>query len=401
MKKALTLIMIFCIMISLIACENNSEHDNSIDAIPTNEPTQTQEEPLQNENREEVKHTGVKLKGKIVGASEYSEGFAFACINERTDTVYCITKEGYIVFEIHVEENNSSQYHKIDAKFTNGFALFNNVIYDYTGKAINPKDVGAEKFYDVAFEGKYILASTFAFDGNSPKYKTGVLDFNLQWVIPLSEAFYDAVGKSLSKYSPYNTSYAVDYCAKDYLYTNINDSFVNLKTGKVTTESPTNVLSSKWLPLPYEASYVTYDIAPALTLNEFQNVYRLGNFVNGKASVIQYDKKSDTASFFLINEKGEQLFDAINLEHRDSNVIYDGNDTILVTTGHTPTLVTAKTYSANGEYIAGFSTETLQTTSGISVFTIGDGVILVVLQGNNYNYEYEALYFSKDFTPLF
>ncbi len=384
-KRIIVTLITMCLLISLTACGNiksSRSKNSSDDDDSTNDFLDNNKE---NENNN-IKHTGKKLEGTIAAASVFSEGLAFVKITGNKDTTYCITKEGYIVFVLDSSYNISNvELYFANLKFVNGLAPINNGLCDTTGKVTYPEDVGATRFYDIALEGKYILAEKITSTYNSAKKEFGIMDLSFNWVVEPTEALYNAFSFSEST-----------YYHKDYLFCGDNKCYLNLKTGEIVYEPPFSTPSSEW-SIYTDHTYRDENKNIVLDLSQHETIYKLGEFKNGKAGILFYNKESRTYYFTLIDEKGKFAFEPVSFEAATGlrEICYDGKDTIFITTGSLGGDA-AMCYNTNGELIGSMSTDTLKSMSYRFMFS--DGVVRLI---GGYNFSYETYYYNPDFTPLF
>lgn len=376
MKRILSLLLALSILFCLCACGNSSsgrsrDRDDSESSLDDNDS------PSSNESQK-IKHTGKKISGEITSASLFSNGLAFVCIDNDDQTTYCITKEGYIVYQI----NNQHVNNIVALTFSGSFVLINNILYDMQGNATAPEDLGVTQFYDLAFEGGYIIADIITADYSSTKKELCVFDKNFDVVIAPSEELYSAVENSLKHLSD-------AYYYQDTVYFQWDDCYLNLKTGEISEDAPFEIPSSMW-----KKGYNNYTVDDDvyLDLSNYENIRSLYEFQNGKAPISFYNKDAKLYFFSMIDEDGNLLFDPVKFGENHVLIDYDGYETLIV---YDTNRKKVKSYNIRGELLG----ELDKTSSRDSwSFDVGDSVIRVCC-GSAYRSYYS--YFNSDFTPLF
>ena len=110
MRKFLCLLLSLTILASLTACRCQPLWENW--------------DNITQDDAEVLAHTGKKYDQKIVGSSIFSEGVAFVAASVLDEKISCIDKNGYILFEIEINENDihhadwkRNEYNIIDYSF--------------------------------------------------------------------------------------------------------------------------------------------------------------------------------------------------------------------------------------------------------------------------------------------
>lgn len=376
MKKITALLLFFAILFSFSACVGENISSNfSSDGTP------------------KIKDTGKKLTGEISHSSNFSHGLALVCIDGDENTIYCINKKGNIIFEINEEASYLNPV-LTPITFNGTYLFFRGKLYDIKGKMTTPEDVGVTKFYDIALEGGYILAENVVADFSSTKKELCVFDEEFNLIIQPSEELYTMVEGAISSVDSLMTS---SYYYNDYVYFFLgeNSCFLNLKTGESTYEAPFEIPSSQWTT--YDSCYMEENDPSdpnneeniRIDLREYDNIYWLGRFKNGKAPIKFYNKDIDACFFTLIDEQGDFQFDPVQAPTR-STINYDGLDTIIVEYGHS-----VKSYDSKGEFWGEWKNDNMYKSY---YFDVSDGVILIY--GGSASTD-EAFFYNPDFTPLF
>ncbi len=171
-----------------------------------------------------------KISGDIAAGSVFSEGKAFVSLAADNDTTYCINKDGYILFKLN---EKMGAIGTIDCTFKNGLTLIQKYqeqhICDKNGKVTYPKDVGATKFYDIGFEGGYILAEVVESTFDSTVKKAGIMNTDFEWTVGPTEELYKYINKLNL------VSYTKDRYFNDIVYIGKAKVYLDLKTGKIVS----------------------------------------------------------------------------------------------------------------------------------------------------------------------
>jgi len=405
MKRIITFILALMLLLSITACadrqsasdDKQSASNDKQSVSDDNQNTSDGKQDVSADNdagtseNDEIKHTGKKVSGEITGASVFSEGLAFVCLDGNKEKTYCINKEGYIVFELDKKLVVNGE---INAKFINGHALVDGGICDTKGKIIYPEDVGATEFYDIALEGGYIVAEKTTADYSSSRFELGVLNFDFEWVIQPSEEIYNIVKEDLRFITVLNTK---SYYYKDFVYFEMCQKYLNLKTGEVSEIAEIELPSHMWQRYT-DNTYRDYEENILLDLSEHKNVSLAygSTFVNGKAPILFHNQEAKKYYFTVIDECGTFLFEPVEIINA-ANVgkfVFDGKN-ILITNSAT-SIDRIWSYNIDGEYLGCQEPKTLGYMSYSCV--IFDSVILVK---GGYNYSHKCYYFNTDLTPLF
>lgn len=377
MKKILSLLLALTFLVSLAACRNNEVSSND------NNDTST--------NSTDIKHTGKKISGEITGASVFSDGLAFVCVDGNKEKTYCINEDGYIVFEL---EQKLVVNNTIYSKFINGLSLIPQGICNTEGKVTTPEEVGATSFYSIAFEGGYILAEKITSDYSSSKKELGVLNKNFEWIVPLSEDLYSSVENSLSGLTSIDSK---SFYSNDYIYFENTKNYLDLKNGTIAETANIPFPSNAWKTFS-DNTFRDNNGNTILDLNKHDNIILLSGsrFNNKKAPVKFYNPDTNTNFFTLIDESGNFLFEPVatnnNMSIADFN--FDGETTLIINS--TMGVDTIQSYNSNGELLGQLNTDTLGNMSYHC--DISDGIIVVRGGLNNSK---RCYYYNNDFTPLF
>lgn len=377
MKRVLVVILVLSMMLLFVACGSNVSYDrdnNESDKKPT--------------SGTEIEHTGKKLSGKIIGGSVFSEGLAFVAVSDNSEITYCINKDGYIVFEI---SEKLVLYGIIDQRFVNGHVLINGGICDTSGKITYPEDVGASKFYDIAFSGGYIIAEKVTSDYSSTKNELGVLNFEYEWVIEPSEALYAALEDGLYEALAIGTR---SFYSDGIAYFDEAECGLNINTGEIVDKRDVKIPSVKWRNFA-DNTYRDSDENVILDLSKTSNiVYDSGSeFVNGKAPIRFYNQSANKSYITLVDESGKFQFEPVEVVNVSEITYMDFDGDSIVVLSSDDQLI--QCYNSKGELIGELDTSTLNSKAKFGC-KIDDGVIKVSSGSSNL-----CFYFNTDFTPLF
>lgn len=372
MKKIFSLILAVIIMISMSACVGQKTKNSTGD----------------NSEKIAIEHTGKKINGEITAASVFSDGLAFVCLDGNKEKAYCIDKQGNIVFEL--ENKIQSAFGKISNKFENGYALIDGGICNTKGEITYPKDVGATEFLEIALKGGYIIATKVTADYNTSKQEIGVMNTNFEWIVQPSETIYNEICEDLWTTSTSNTQ---SFYADGVVYFEGCKKYLNVKTGEVSDSTDINIPSENWI------YYTDYKFRNAneevmVDLSVLSNIESTGSnsYKNGKVPVIFFNQSVGKRFWTLVNEKGEFLFEPVEMinftEFVFSWIKFDGETTVF--------------YDASTEKLSSFNSKG-ELSGEISVIDlsygeINDGVILLV-SGDAYSQT--CRYYNADFSPLF
>ena len=371
LKKLLSIMFGVVILLTITACANN-EGISNIDGVNSQESA--------------IEHTGEKINGEITGASNFSEGLAFVCVNGNKEKTYCINTEGYVVFELDFRAVNAMG--KIESRFVNGLAKVGEGLCDTKGRITMPADVGATAFCDIALDGGYIIAERVTSDFESSKKELGVLNTSFEWVINPSEEIYNATG-GISMIPNSTQCFYYD----DYFYFEDTNKYLNLKTGEI--ENKIDVFpSERWVNS--DKNFYDYYNTEMLSLesNKTINMPSGSDFKNGKAPVRFINQETNKYYFTVINEKGEFLFEPIETI-AFQNFVFDGENILALDQSINPKKIVS--YNINGQLLGQIETETIAKNNSFSCY-VNDGVVLLNA-GRNSNYT--CYYYNTDFTPLF
>ncbi len=377
MKKILALFITLSLMFSLVACgEKPSTPVNNDNTLSTST---------------NIKHTSKKISGEITGASVFSDGLAFVCLDGNNGTTYCVNRDGYIVFEL---DKNLAINGVIYQKFINGYTLIDGGICDTKGKIVYPEEVGVTKFYNIAFEGGYVVAEKVTSDYSNTKKELGIMDMNFEWVIQPSEELHNAVGNDLLSTEALNTK---SFYCDDFIYFAESKNYLNLKSGEISSTASINLPSHKWQSYS-DNTFKDYNKNIIVDLREHKNIVFTGStYKNGKAPIKFYNQEASANFFTLINEKGEFLFEPIKVENiSDIGLFHFDGENVLIA----DSLLGAQMiqcYNSKGELMGELNTKTLEDNSHYSC-DIGEGIITVY---GGSNISPNCYYFNTDFTPLF
>lgn len=338
---------------------------------------------------------------EISYAGSFSEGYAFVELNRNRDIRYCINKKGEIQFQLENVQSVSS--------FHNGYSFVTDksgitYLYNTEGKRISAEDFGCSSFI-TKWTNDFIFIVKTVSDFSGSTDSLGILNYNLEFIVEPSADLY----KKFMQY--YNGNYT-KYLA-GYLYN--EEKCLNLLTGVENTDLSTMYNNAQvdhpsdlweYLSYPYYwtdgATYKdmrTDEIV--VDLRQYKDtIERAYEFEDGTASLLF---RSDTATgrkdyFGVINEKGEFLFDPIELPSIDSGdylVEKDGDNYLLKASfmAYKPEYTIALV-NKNG-VIKQF---TIKSSRYLYVY-LNDGVIQV--HDTDSDYESTYTYYTLDMDPLF
>ena len=371
MKKFLSLILVVVITLTISACGNGGKASNG---------------NASNSQEYVIEHTGKKISGEITGASAFSEGLAFVCVNDDKEKTYCINKEGYIVFELNFRVVDGMG--KIDSKFINGLAKVGEGICDTKGKVTMPADVGVTTFCDIALEGGYIVAEKVTSDFESSKKELGVMNTKLEWIVNPKESIYNATG-GISMI-PDNTQC---FYYNDYFYFEDTQKYLNLTTGEIK-EQLDSFPSKQWVNS--DKNFYDYENKEMLNLesNLTINMPAGSRFVDGKAPVRFINNETNKYYFTMIDENGKFLFDPVETI-AFQNFVFDGDKILILDQSINPKTIVC--YSAEGKQLGSIDTESIVKNHSFSCYISEDVILLKAAR----NFKYTYYYYNCDFTQLF
>ncbi|MBQ2893392.1 MAG: hypothetical protein IJE24_04580 [Oscillospiraceae bacterium] len=387
MRKYLSLFLVFVMLTTLCACEKN----NAKTSKPTETPVQMNTVPTVPTEEEHE-----KLTEEIYRSSSFSEGLAVVVAGGKNGRGCAINKKGEVVFDLPFAIENS--YIVSNVQFINGFASINNGILDNKGNITYPEDVGASQFYPVALEAGYIVAEVIEADFASTTKKLGVLNTNFEWVVQPTEEFYTALEHKYGYIALESEDY---YYYQGFLYVKCVEKFLNLKTGELVEyenvgfEHP----SFSW-EMYTDGTYRDFEGNVRLDFSTYENLdpYNLRQFDNGIALLVFKNQEAKTSYFTAVNEKGEFLFEPVDIKEMSVTSVQTDGNTILVTCSTSSTKLILKSYDMQGNLISEFDTDSIGVYCSYSA-TLSDGVI-VIDGGYNFSDNY-AWYYTTSFEPLF
>ena len=225
MLKKLTLVLLaICQVCCLCSCnvsDNTTEKDNLVIAQDNNE-SDSDLVSLESINGNNIEY-----------AAPYSEGLMFLKLTSNDADVYCVDKNGKVVFKLNEElvkvrtSQFMNEYAFVTAIDTSGD--YHTVLCDKKGKLTYPSDVGVTEFYgpDEILKAGYVLAVKEEANYASTKKQLGVLNTNLEWEIPLSEELYVQFADTLAD------SFGENFIVDNVFYSVKLSKSLNLKTGEV------------------------------------------------------------------------------------------------------------------------------------------------------------------------
>lgn len=200
LTKIIAVTLLLCLSLSLCACFAPSgdttppDSTTSEDVYPdngdntNNSGTTTPSAPSDEDPTDDAAY--LKME-EIAAASRFREGIAMVGKKGDADNFYFIDKTGKILFS-HPHTKKTLSLQKLCeafSGFSNGKAIDSatGALWDTDGTAVQPEDVGVTKFLEIKL-GEYIIAEKVTSDYISTKTELGVLNYALEWVVPLSES---------------------------------------------------------------------------------------------------------------------------------------------------------------------------------------------------------------------
>lgn len=370
MKRLLSFVLVFTMVLCLSACRGGAATDSSGD----------------NTEENVIKHSGKMINGEITGASVFAEGLAFVYLNGNSEKAYCIDRQGNIVFEL--DNKTYSVGGEILTSFENGLAFVDGGFCDTNGKITYPEDVGASEFFDVAIKGGYIIATVITADYSSTKQEMGVMNTDFEWVVQPSESIYRELEENLWTTSALNTqSYFVD----GMVYFEGCNKYLNVETGEVLDHIDSRIPSELWT---VNSDYTFRDSNGEIMvdLSSLDNIERIADsYKEGKAPVIFRNRQAGKSFWGLVDENGELVFDPVELNITDllySKILFDGEHTVI----YDDATEKLSSFNSNGELAGELNVEDFSWCS------VGEGVIMLISGGTNSK---KCEYYKMDFTPLF
>ncbi len=371
MKKLISILLLICTLtICFVSCGNNSNEQESGNGNSSN-TTDTNSGNTNNgtntnsgtEDNNDTKYE--KIDEMILVGSPFYEGLAFVQYVSYPDTTFCIDKSGNVIFRLNDTFNPFSLEY---AKFKNGLCLTpNNYICDSKGNVTRPEDVGVTNFYNVAFDGKYIIADVVVSTFESSSQKMGVMDSSFNWIVEPTEAIYDAFYEETidalnsSDYYIYHNDYLYHY-----------DSALNLKTGEIINNAtiPTTDFIS-WEELS----------------DKYTTMANTSNIVNGKAAIFFYNEDTNKHYVSVIDKNGNLMYDPSETGIVPYYFQFDGENIVIADSNY-GSKIKLESFNSEG-VLTSFNTNTLPYTS--HSWKLQDGVIVI-------DYRY---YYDISFVPLF
>lgn len=354
-----------------------------------------------------VKHTGKKIDGEIIAASDFSEGLAFVELSKDKGKTYCINKDGNIVFDLDIDLSINGD---IYATFINGLAYVNEGFCDTSGKVIKPADVGATNFKYVTLSAGYIIAEVITSDYSDTNKKLGVLNTKFEWTVEPSENLYNEFADEYGYIQIDNAINTPDYTDGDLYHNDALKKTLNLKTGEIIKdeEKTGTPNSSVWVLgygdrrytgyfLPDESTHLSEDKL-ILDLTKNGVVYSATSFVNGKAAIVYHNADANKYYVTMIDETGKHLFEPVETKCR--SVQTDGKY-ILVTDASVGTADYAEVFNEKGEKTG--EKDVSEDTSMSYNFYLSDGVVLVRagILSMTTGYRGKAFYLDSNCNDLF
>lgn len=363
--------------------------------------------------------TGVpleKLSQRVYRSGPFSEGKAVVMLDSSNGRTCVINQAGEILFDLPI--TLAGPHEVSNAKFVNGLLAILGGICDLSGNMTMPQDVGADKFYTTALAGGYIPALVNADPASGTGAQIGILNAQMEWLVPPSEALYaqlcDEQGNLLLQ-NDEEVQYEIErnFYFHGYLLIQNMDQWLELSTGNLIPFEETGLEypSYSWFSTTNNdyldrAGNVKLDLSD----HEYRENWAHIPFRGGLSILLIHDwvnGGSTPYSFALIDEKGELFFDLVTLPcNSEPTFQWDAKHTVVLFSQNDPGRL-AQIYDAKGKLIA--QLDTSRMTEECSVYGIlctsydivySEGVLLVTghepITRTTYTW-----YFTPELTPLF
>lgn len=397
MKRILVVLLV--LMIALCGCgKSNNEILN--DTNDTND--------MGDKNADYVSMQGLYM------ITYYSEGLAFA---EYNDEQVCIDKEGKIIFRL-------SDEYDIDRTmegFNNGIAVIegfdqNNEHQRYfcrkDGTIIKPEDVGATKFAiapsnDVhiiadMFKDGYILAYNIRYDdtGAVSVMEAGILSPEMEWIIPLSNSFYNTI----AIYSELQVEYHCGYILV------LENQYLNLKTGEESVDfgalysaDDIEYASDFWEGYPGNPCKVyddrdgkIFNRKSALDLSQYGEINTSFQFTKGIAPVIL--GREPECKFSLLREDGTLCFEPVLINASEHQSYDETTGLYLISHKNDLGNLVLELFNTDGK-VKNYTLDSSKYPNASAI--VSDGVIVIYTYDADDSIEMKSELLTTDFTPLF
>lgn len=368
MKKIFIVFLVCVMTITFSACGKKAEENTGLNGID---------------------YTGEKLQQEITESKAYSEGLAFVkCENYRENVIYCIDKEGKVVFQ-------SSDFF-IDGTdqgvgFHNGLTLVTTknkepAICDTKGNLYTAKDLDADKILTTpkevleiwghltikkAFYDGYIFLqkTTKSYNGNVSEIS--IIDSKFNTIVPYTTALSGVLAPAGVEY--YHNGYI--FFDKERVFDIKNASFVD-DYKAINFDKANLEVQEKNDGLYYEI--IDERICSLRQYNTLKSVEQInGLFLCG----FETNDQADWVG--ILNSDGTLRFDPIYVGYGD----YQFNGQILLVSSSDGTNKRTTTYDINGNKLgelAGYHNAELSQDENIIVI-----------------HNSEPPYFTQELTPLF
>lgn len=413
MKKFLALILASLMLVSLTSCgsllrmlvpgNNDENQDGNRNDNVMNGTTNRNDDNYDDNDHSNDPQNKIDAS-KITDSSIFSDGKAWVRYGELTSeehqTLYCINKDGEILFSIDTGNINSP------TPFYNGLSFVplvfdDKIVYcicDETGKITKPSDVGATAFlydiystyglYEELFADGYIFAekTEASFSGSSTK--AALLNTSLEIVKDYTEENFSLFEKYINTYY-YN----------GYLYNKIDNTIFDLSNLEEIRDA--NAFITSFNP-EYDSDMWDYDFNSStyydslassytvtLDLSQYrETIAQMFHFKNGLAPLVF--KSANKAFFTVIREDGSFCFEPVELSgHYNCSVkVYDGK--FLVVSGVNGNINVLETFDTNGK----IAEAEIEITGLVPYVSFNDDVIRITSTDMN-------CYYSLELEPLF
>jgi len=316
-----------------------------------------------------------------VGGSVFANGLALVNY-EGHDYTYCIDKEGYVVFKIEKQNELSTA---IDAKesIQGDFVYFiqSKSVYDIKGNLLKPEDYGVTRFYECGLANGHLFASVIESNFEGSTKKLGVMNNKFEWIVQPTEELFNAFFANDTLNYLYLGSHGFVYRDGVYYYDS-RKYCLNIKDG---------TLSKYELEISDIEGIITYE-----ELREkYPTLYQVTNFIDGKAAILFLNKDTNIFYVSMVDEKGQLLFNPIDVgDHYSPSIVTDGKTIILAEySGWNLTSI-----DQNGKILAKLENlnKTLFSNDGQVNVKISDGVLHILN-----TYDNQTCYLTTDLKLLF
>ncbi len=325
-KKLLTVILCIILALSLTACKKDTIKKK-------NSPL------LNNKELENVEHSGEKFEGEISSTTGFSDDVALVTEKDDPNTLYCINKNGYIIFKTEIDGNCYTALNF--GKFRDGITVTDhNTVITKKGDVITAEKLGCDVLYRSSLMYGCVLAEKTNADGIK---LLGVLDTSLKWIVEPSAMYYSEFTDYLPLFASTDSFY---HGSKDgYVYIFETNCWFDIKNGTIVTELPSESTSDLWQLNPANNVYYDRNGKISLRLGIYNEIIQTYNFNNG-ICVLRFKDKDGTEKMVAINEKGDEFFEPVAFDSSTAdywNCYFDAENIVFISKN----MITVYDYSGN------------------------------------------------------